>query len=376
MHYKKTINQLKIKLLIHFICERFKCNYYYSMSAYTKLRNLLKKWYQINKRALPWRENKDAYSIWVSEIILQQTQVVQGLDYYNRFMAQFPNVNALANANEQDVLKLWQGLGYYSRARNMHFASKQIVSEFNGKFPNTYANLLKLKGVGPYTASAIASIAFNLPHAVLDGNVMRVLARLFLVEEPINSSKGLKLLNELATELLDKNHPGDYNQAMMEFGALQCVPKNPDCITCPLNDSCMAFSEQMVTVLPIKTAKTKQRHRYFLYFVHQNNNMVWIKERGENDIWQGLYEFPMHESENPLNDEELLALCQTNKEITRIKHISKTYKHVLSHQIIHARFVVLESDFHSDTAIKIKKSSISEYPISRLTEKFLEDVKL
>ena len=224
-------------------------------------------WYQKNKRNLPWRKTKDPYRIWLSEIILQQTRVAQGLPYYERFIERFPTVRDLANAQENEVLKLWQGLGYYSRARNLHATAKIVVKEYKGEFPKTYKGLLKLKGVGDYTASAIASICFDIPEPVVDGNVYRVLARYYGVDIPINSSKGTRYFKELARKVMNTEQIRDYNQAIMEFGAIQCAPKNPDCTGCPLNDGCLALQQNQIGELPKKINKTKVRNRYFNYLV-------------------------------------------------------------------------------------------------------------
>ena len=231
------------------------------------LSELILSWYRENKRDLPWRDTFDPYNIWLSEIILQQTRVVQGVPYYEKFLENFPTIKHLANATEIEVLKLWQGLGYYSRARNLHATSKAVVEKFGGKFPNNYSELLALKGIGDYTASAIASICFDEPRAVVDGNVYRVLSRYFGVETPINRSKGIKYFKELATSVMDADHIRDYNQGIMEFGALQCVPKSPDCSNCPLSGSCMALQKNLVDQLPVKLGKTKVRKRYFNYLV-------------------------------------------------------------------------------------------------------------
>ncbi len=228
---------------------------------------ILTHWYSDNKRSLPWRETKNAYHIWLSEIIMQQTQVKQGLPYYESFAKHFPTVFELANASEEQVLKLWQGLGYYSRARNLHATAKYIAQELDGRFPDTYSDLIKLKGIGDYTASAIASISFNKPEAVVDGNVYRVLSRYFGIETPINSTEGIKAFKALATSLIDHDHPGDYNQAVMEFGAMQCKPKNPYCIVCPLKDGCEALAHGKVDLLPVKLKKTKITKKYFNFLV-------------------------------------------------------------------------------------------------------------
>lgn len=361
----------------------FKKHVIIRMDTYSSLRNSLLEWYKTHKRELPWRDTSDPYKIWVSEVILQQTQVIQGTGYYYRFINRFPDVASLATADEQEVLKYWQGLGYYSRARNLHFAAKQIVDEHNGCFPESYSNILALKGVGEYTAAAISSIAFNKPYAVVDGNVSRVLSRLFLVQEPINESSGKSIIKQLADELLDKSNPGTFNQALMEFGALHCKPANPKCSTCTLSDFCLAFQKNLTTGLPLKTKKAKQKKRYFLYYVIIDKNLTWISKRTKNDIWKGLYEFPLLESDTVPADEAILHSLNTiffkPDSTFEVKYISEEYSHILTHQIIKARFIVIESKdapINSEGFLQIKKSGISDYPVSRLMEKFLEEDNL
>lgn len=255
-------------------------------------------WYNANKRDLPWRNIKDPYKIWLSEIILQQTRVNQGWEYYLRFIAKYPTVKALASAPEHDVLKLWQGLGYYSRARNLHAAARFIVEEFKGKFPRDYKPIRALKGVGDYTAGAIASIAFDLPYPAVDGNVMRVYSRLFGITAPIDSTEGKKKLYEIAKELLPAKHPGTYNQAVMELGALVCLPSNPLCESCPVQYACYAYLHKKTANFPIKEGKTKQRNRYFNYLVITYGDKLLIRTRKARDIWQGLHDFPLIETAN------------------------------------------------------------------------------
>ena len=264
-------------------------------------------WYAIHKRELPWRGSRDAYKIWLSEVILQQTRVAQGTPYYLRFVEAFPTVHDLAGASEEKILKLWQGLGYYSRARNLHAAAKTVVKEYNGKFPETYKGLLKLKGVGDYTASAIASICFNEPEPVVDGNVYRVLARYFGVDKAINSSEGIKYFKKLAREVMDTDKIRDYNQGIMEFGAMQCTPKKPDCMFCPLNESCEALQKGRVQELPVKIGKTKVRQRYFNYmvFLDADGNTL-LQQRTGKGIWQNLWEFPLYESDAPIGRNQVV----------------------------------------------------------------------
>jgi len=281
--------------------------------------NLLISWYLEHKRELPWRLTKDPYAIWLSEIILQQTKVAQGLPYYNAFISTFPSVNDLANAPEEKVLKLWQGLGYYSRARNLHYTANYISEDLKGVFPTNYNDLLKLKGVGDYTASAIASICYKEPSAVVDGNVYRVLARFFGISTPINSSQGIKAFKKLAQELLDVSQPGTYNQAVMEFGARHCKPRNPDCSSCIFNDKCVALQKNIVAELPVKLKKTTIKKCYFNYFIIQSEeNTILLQQRTKKGIWQQLYEFPLIETSEEIKLEQL-QLLEEFKELSN-KH--------------------------------------------------------
>lgn len=291
---------------------------------------------------MPWKGEKDAYKIWLSEIILQQTRVEQGLEYYNNFILNFPTVEDLAAADEKKVFKLWEGLGYYSRCRNLIATAKLINTEYAGIFPNTYESILQLKGIGPYTASAIASFAFNLPHAVLDGNVFRVLARIFGITEAIDSTTGKKKFNQLASELLDKKQPGKYNQAIMDFGATICKPVAPLCPTCIFQKHCVAYTQNKVQQLPVKEKKIRQRSRFFYFFIMQYGNKVAVRERIEKDIWQHLHEFPLIE----LNDAALTkdAIAQARQlgwidTKTPVKTESTIYRQKLTHQSITAMFL-------------------------------------
>lgn len=304
--------------------------------SFTKI---LVNWYEQNKRDLPWRETTDPYKIWLSEIILQQTRVAQGLPYYEKFIANFPNVRELANAPETKILRLWQGLGYYSRAKNLHKCAKLIVNEFDGKFPNTHAALLKLPGIGPYTAAAISSFSYKIPVAVVDGNVFRVLSRVFGIEKDISSPLGIKAFNQLANELIDNDVPDIYNQAIMEFGALQCVPKNPLCNECPFGATCFACSNSLVQELPVKLKKTKVRDRYFNYFVIEMEGQFAMTARESKDIWNGLYDFPLYESQKMESVETAMSNYFMDQGDFVIEGVSKTYKHILSHQRIYAQFI-------------------------------------
>ncbi|HWY11295.1 MAG TPA: A/G-specific adenine glycosylase [Bacteroidia bacterium] len=337
------------------------------------------KWFKINQRNLPWRGIKDPYKIWLSEIILQQTQVNQGLAYYIKFVKYYPNVKDLANAPVDEVMKHWQGLGYYSRARNLHETAKIITTKHNGVFPKTYIGIHELKGVGDYTAAAIASIAYDLPHAAVDGNVYRVLSRVFDVKLPIDSGEGKKYFQDLANELLPKKEAAIYNQAIMEFGALYCRPVNPDCENCIFNSKCVAFAEQTVSELPFKSKKTKITDRYFNYVLFQYKNNIYISKRSKKDIWQGLYEFYLIESDKKqkpdvlLNSKEFKGIISVKKFV--VKSVSHEYKHILSHQNLHTIFyaIQLKQPLKTKLLKKVNMDSIHKYAFPRLIEKYLKD---
>jgi A/G-specific adenine glycosylase len=342
--------------------------------------NELINWYLIEKRNLPWRNTKDPYLIWLSEIILQQTRVAQGLPYYYKFTEAYPTVFDLAMAKEDAVLKTWQGLGYYSRARNMLKTAKSIVADYNGNFPNNYNDLLKLKGIGQYTAAAIASFAFDEKVAVLDGNVYRVLARYFGIEAVINLGTSKKLFLEIANTLIPESNPGMFNQAIMEFGALQCIPKNPNCAQCPFCVSCFAFKNNKVDKLPVKEAKRLSKIRYFNYVHFHNPEIVYLVKRGHTDIWANLYELPLIETNQAANDfeikkaiEDILSTSLSDYELS----VDLTLTHKLTHQTIYARFWRLESSFNLPAIfLKIPRDELQSYPISRLTEKYFERMNL
>lgn len=264
----------------------------------------LLEWYKENKRELPWRDTTDPYLIWISEIILQQTRVAQGYEYFLRFVRRFPDVASLAAASEDEVMKYWQGLGYYSRARNLHAAAKSM----NGKFPVTYEDVRGLKGVGDYTAAAICAFAYNMPYAVVDGNVYRVLSRYLGIDTPIDSTEGKKVFAVLAQEMLDERRPTDYNQAIMDFGAIQCTPQSPNCMFCPLADRCFALSKGLIAHLPVKQHKTKTVNRYFNYIYVRMGAETLIHKRTENDIWKNLFELPLVEAERDLSEEEFFSI--------------------------------------------------------------------
>jgi len=339
-------------------------------------------WYELNKRNLPWRNTKNAYHIWLSEIILQQTRVDQGKSYYLKFISEFPTVKHLAKANNDKVMKLWQGLGYYSRARNLHASAKQIVEKHKGNFPDTFEAILSLKGVGEYTASAVASFAFDLQHAVVDGNVFRVLSRVFGIDIPIDSTKGKKEFNKLANELLDKKNPALYNQAIMEFGALQCKPVNPDCSVCPLKNMCFAYSKKLVNQLPVKEKKTKTRNRYFNYLVFNYKNKTIINKRTKKDIWINLYDFPLNENEKKTSELQFFKSKEWNSIIGKnkfvVKRVSPYYKHILSHQKIYARFFEIDcskdiNKLKTKESLLIPKLSLKKYAVPRLIDIYINE---
>ncbi len=312
-------------------------------------------WYAINRRELPWRQTTNPYAIWLSEVIMQQTRIAQGTAYWERFMKRWPNVHELAKATEDEVLREWQGLGYYSRARNLHKAAQQIVSL--GRFPHTYKELKQLKGIGEYTASAISSISFAEPVAVVDGNVYRVLARYFGIDTPIDSTEGKKVFKAMAQEYLPKEAPAAYNQGLMDFGAIQCTPTSPNCEVCPLIDTCFAANNNKVAELPVKAKKTKQRERHFSFIYIRCNGETAIRRRGAGDIWQGLWELPT---------KELLGNAIENATL-----IKKNVKHVLTHQIIFADFYLLETNVPPTLPadyIWIKESEIERYALPRLID--------
>ena len=342
------------------------------MNFSTKLIN----WYTVNKRDLPWRSTNNPYYIWLSEIILQQTQVVQGTPYYHAFTSQFPTVYDLANANEEDVLKLWQGLGYYSRARNLHWSSKYIVKELDGVFPDTYKDILKLKGVGDYTASAIASICFNEVTAVVDGNVYRALSRIFGIETPINSTPGQKEFKALAQQLIDKQQPAIFNQAIMEFGARQCKPKNPDCSVCPFKTSCLALKENKIDVLPVKLKKTKVTKKYFNFIVIiSKNEKTILEQRIGSGIWQNLYQFPLIETEKPSTYNNIKSKIENLDVLEDMNFDVHLYNdtdiiHKLSHQHLYTKFWIVSVDESIEKGIEI--SNIKDFPVPILIGNFID----
>lgn len=339
---------------------------------------ILLQWFQENGRDLPWRQTRDPYAIWLSEIILQQTQVKQGWEYWERFMRRWPTVEALAAATEDEVLREWQGLGYYSRARNLHYAARQIVAR--GSFPNTIEDIKKLKGVGDYTAAAIGSIAFNLPVAVVDGNVYRVLSRYFGIDTPINTTEGKKLFATLAQEQLlpalnrEGMGAGLYNQAIMDFGAIQCTPQSPKCDDCPLMENCEAFRTNRIQELPVKlkTLKIRERHLIFIYIRYKGQTA--IHRRGAGDIWQGLYE-PLSIDGGQLTVDNWAAQNHYPLSTANCQLLRKNVRHVLTHRILYADFYLWEPDEQPSLPsdyIWIPESDIDNYALPRLIEVLLE----
>lgn len=316
--------------------------------------NELTQWYLENKRNLPWRDTTDAYVIWLSEIILQQTRVEQGLPYFNRFLEKYPNVTAFAAADEDEILKLWQGLGYYSRGRNMLKTARLVQETYNGNFPQSYDQLIKLKGIGEYTASAIASFSANEAKAVVDGNVYRVIARYLGIDEPINSTKGKKIFQQAANDFLNKKNPGLHNQAMMEFGATICKPKNPACGICPVRTGCYAFTHNAINTLPVKLNKVKIRNRFFNYFLFTDGHKVLINKRNQSDIWANMYDLPLIETTSLLTPDELFIQPDVIEYFGRdiqIDKISSIKTHVLTHQRLYVRLIILKKQ-----PIKLKES--------------------
>lgn len=335
-------------------------------------------WYHKNKRQLPWRKTRDPYKIWLSEIILQQTRVAQGLPYYEKFVEAFPEIDDLANASEEKVLKLWQGLGYYSRARNMHATARLIVEKHQSKFPETYEALLKLKGVGDYTASAIASICFDEAQPVVDGNVYRVLSRYFGVDLPINSTEGKKYFKELATQVMSVKYIRDYNQGVMEFGAIQCAPKSPNCNRCPLNNSCKALQTNRVGELPVKLKKNKVKKKYFNYLVMADvqGNAI-LEKRTQRGIWQNLYQFPLLETDTEIGIVDVGLIEDSASEYGEVANVSiynqESIVHKLSHQHLLTKFWVVEMG--KIEVDKVPSGTLKDYPVPVLIADFIKTYK-
>jgi len=345
----------------------------------------LLEWYQQNHRKLPWRDTRNPYLIWISEIILQQTRVKQGYEYYLRFIERFPDIKSLAEAEEEEVLKLWQGLGYYSRARNIFHAAHQIMNEFNGVFPADYHDIIKLKGIGDYSASAIASIAFKQVYPVIDGNVLRLISRVYGISTPIDSSDTRKQIKTILNELIDKQHPDIFNQAMMELGAMVCTPKAPDCNLCPLQLFCYAFEHKKTADFPVKGKKITTRTRYFYYLSIKKkikeSEYTYLNKRTKNDIWKNMYDFPLIEidKETDINEnvlEEIKKLLQSTEFI--IKSVSQVFKHKLTHQCIFARFIEIEikkEKFTLNNYIEITIEKMHKFPIPKLMDNYIKSLQ-
>lgn len=332
-----------------------------------------------NDRPMPWKGEKNPYKIWLSEIILQQTRVDQGWNYYNRFVAEFPSIENLARAPETKVFKLWEGLGYYTRCKNLIATARLVTKEYGGKFPDNYEDILNLNGIGPYTASAIASFAYNLPYAVVDGNVSRVLARFFANDIPIDSTEGKKIFTALANELLDKKQPGIYNQALMDFGAVVCKPKLPLCSRCPLQKNCGAYLKGLVDVLPVKEKKIKQKTRWFFYFIVEDAGKIYVRKRGAKDIWENLYEFMLFESPVPTELATLMKLPALKKILGKdqfsVEAISKLYNQKLTHQTIHGQFirVQLKTPVQLEGYQPVSPKELNKLPFPKLITTYLKD---
>lgn len=346
---------------------------------------LLLKWKEAHPRPLPWKDSSDPYLIWLSEIILQQTRVDQGLPYFERFRERFPTVGSLAGASDDEVFKLWEGLGYYSRARNLLETARLITREYGGKFPDTYEQIKALKGVGPYTAAAIASFAFDLPHAVVDGNVYRVLARVFGLSTPVDTTEGKRLFGEWAQRLLDLKAPGAYNQAIMDFGALQCKPVSPDCKHCMMQPLCQAHQTGRVSELPVKSKRLARRTRYFHYLVMNYRGKVLVRKRLEKDIWQHLYDFPLFEADRAdldwteLRQTEVWAAFLGNADPTALR-CSPPFQQTLSHQQIIARFWELELD-HPWAEVEggymvEERKNLAKFAVPKIVDWYLTDNSL
>ena len=339
--------------------------------------DILLDWYAREGRDLPWRRTRDPYRIWLSEVILQQTRVAQGMEYYLRFTERFPDVASLAAAPEDEVLKLWQGLGYYSRARNLHAAARQVVERFGGRFPVALEEVRSLRGVGDYTAAAICSAAYDAPCAVVDGNVYRVLARLFDLDAPIDSTAGKRAFAELAQSQLDTAHPGRYNQAIMDFGALRCIPSSPRCEACPLAGRCLALAAGTVAARPVKQGKTRVRDRWFNYLHVSSGDRTLLRRREGRDIWQGLYEFPLIETEGPAELPELVRLPQFRELLGDAPwHLVRSIplpKHQLSHQTLHAVVHRIEtlSLTPAAAAMAVPTVALGDYAVPRLIDRYL-----
>lgn len=330
-------------------------------------------WYGKNKRDLPWRNTKNPYYIWLSEVILQQTRIEQGLPYYQAFTQNFPSLKDLANADEDSVLKLWQGLGYYSRARNLHHTAKTVYFDLNNEFPKQFNEIIKLKGIGPYTAAAIASFAFKEPVGVVDGNVFRVMARYFGVYDDIALPKTRTIFQNLVNELISKEHPDTFNQAIMDLGSTICSPANPKCSECPVQDSCVAFLENTISQLPVKIKKITIKDRFFNFVIIKNENQIAIEQRAEKDIWQKLYQFPLIETKDNIEENIYKQLIESYPNQSIKKLTNNSIKHKLSHQQLHIDFYEIETNQTIENHQFIELSNLDQYAYPIVIWNFMKD---
>ncbi len=340
-----------------------------------ELNKLILKWYDKNKRDLPWRNTKNPYNIWISEIILQQTRMEQGIYYYNRFISRFPNLKTLANSDEKDVLLLWQGLGYYSRARNLYYTAQYIYKELNSQFPQNYEDLTKLKGIGDYTASAISSICFEKAHPVLDGNVFRIISRIYGIDNPIDINNSRKVFKQKAFEMMPGKRFGDYNQALMDFGSIICKPVNPLCLSCVLSKNCYAFKNNLVGNYPVKSIKNKVKSMYFNYIVVKNKDQFLI-EQIDKGVWKNMYQFPVYISESKKNKKDIIKFFSQKYQVQNLTLElidSEFIKHKLTHINIKSKFWLIQEKIYNNKGVYV--SSFDDYPMSKLMHKFIEKYK-
>lgn len=341
--------------------------------------SILFNWYLTNARDLPWRNTTNPYHIWVSEVILQQTRVVQGISYYYRFIERFPTIQSLAQADIDDIMKVWQGLGYYTRARNLKAGANEVMEQYNGNLPKTYKELLRIKGLGAYSAAAVASFAFDEAVPAVDGNVYRILSRIFGIFTPIDTTTGKKEFFALANELIPKNEPGRFNQALIDFGALQCTPKSPQCADCPFADYCYAYKNNLIAALPVKGKKKPPIDRYFYYFMIKHKEYTFIKRREEKDIWHSLYEFPMVETDAKLGHDQLIermaSLNFLSGSTVKVLNISQPVRHLLSHRTIWATFIILEIDspnyILTKEYVRVSIGGVNDYSLPRLIDTYM-----
>lgn len=353
------------------------------MNEYQKntFASILLQWHSSIDRNLPWKSSTDPYKIWLSEIIMQQTRIAQGTPYYLKFVEAFPTIIDLANAEEHQVMKLWQGLGYYSRARNLHYTAQKVRDQYDGVFPTTHKDILSLKGIGKYTAAAISSFAYGLEYPVVDGNVIRLISRYFGITAAVDTSATLNKINDLAAKLIKGSNPADYNQAIMDFGALVCTPKSPNCTDCPLNENCVAYQEDQVNIIPYKSKKIKKKVRYLHYlYIEDSAGNILLNHRTDKDIWQSLYDFPCieYDQKTIITDKEIknYILDFVRNSAIKINSHSKVYKHILTHQTIYGQFYKINIEqlpSKLEKYIPIKKSKINSYAFPVLITNFLSD---